>query len=628
VGHGRPGAPGAAVLCSVVDPEPLQGMRACGLAAWDTHVAYRAVRTGAAPEQGPAPPPGPTGAAPAGAGPASLLDAAVGAVVAGLSPSTACAAALLALSLPPDAGALLRGATDLIARRLPSVLAEEPAGLVSLPFPAFMAVVRSPFLPPPEISVFRAVAAWGCGSADPAAQLRFSRPAAEITSLLEYVRFPQMEVPELLGIARSRLARSFVPLQDLLLEALHSLLVATGDSGRLAIESALAPGAAPPGGPCAACGGGAGRAGARPAGGGGAGGEWERGGGERGGGGGAGTGGAAGPARDGSPGPTRGAAAGGPARGAKTAGSSPAKPEGLEAGARGCSRLFGALTRAIEDAEDARASGSGSQAGDPAPARARRSLEGLLSSVGSAGASDSGDGGREGRPARASFDSADSPWASAARLRAGAAGALDPEDPSLLRLTRRVHPGVTELSFIHDGDQNGVLWHLGTGGGRAAWTNPCTTGRVRVMASSPQTRLTDYRALVSRNFVRFLCAGPKFMPSGRMETWWALDLGPGTRLACNHYTVRADESEAFPRSWSLQGSADGERWATLREHRGDRSLCLKGQYASFPVTSVESRTPVRYFRLLMTGPHACPGQEPEAHLHVGGIELYGHLSVE
>lgn len=171
---------------------------------------------------------------------------------------------------------------------------------------------------------------------------------------------------------------------------------------------------------------------------------------------------------------------------------------------------------------------------------------------------------------------------------------------------------------------NGVIAYLGSSFGKGPWINPAVTGNVRVMASSPPSRQTDYKALVSRNFVRVLSAGPR-RQNDVSETWWALDLGPDARLACNCYTLRHDASEAFLRSWELQGSLEGDRWVTLRRHEADPTICIKGQFASFPVVSHASRTAYRYFRLFMLGPHASPWSEPPFQMHVGGWELYGYL---
>lgn len=57
---------------------------------------------------------------------------------------------------------------------------------------------------------------------------------------------------------------------------------------------------------------------------------------------------------------------------------------------------------------------------------------------------------------------------------------------------------------------------------------------------------------MGQNFARLNFAGPRLEKSGNRTTWWAIDLGGGCRLACNYYTLRADGSPNYPRSWVLQ----------------------------------------------------------------------------
>ena len=90
------------------------------------------------------------------------------------------------------------------------------------------------------------------------------------------------------------------------------------------------------------------------------------------------------------------------------------------------------------------------------------------------------------------------------------------------------------------------------------------------------------------------------------------------------FSRRHDESDGYLRSWCLQGSNDRVVWTTLRQHVDDGTICVKGQFASFPVTGAASRMPFRHFRLLMLGPHAHPQLEPPWHMHVCNWELYGY----
>lgn len=83
---------------------------------------------------------------------------------------------------------------------------------------------------------------------------------------------------------------------------------------------------------------------------------------------------------------------------------------------------------------------------------------------------------------------------------------------------------------------------------------------LQVRASSPACRGTDPRALVSGAFARTNCAGPR-MEGGQLSSWWLLDLGEEHSLIVNHYSLRADGSTDFLRSWILQvGAALPPSW--------------------------------------------------------------------
>jgi hypothetical protein len=183
-----------------------------------------------------------------------------------------------------------------------------------------------------------------------------------------------------------------------------------------------------------------------------------------------------------------------------------------------------------------------------------------------------------------------------------------------------------------DGDANGVVHWLATGGGARPYLNPALTGALRVRASSPACRHTDPAALVSGAASASNRAAPP--PPGAAAAagdgggggWWEIDLGPGAALAVDYYTLRADASGDWPRHWALQASDGDGAWATLRAHAGDAALGLPGQYASWPVTAPRAARPARAFRVVSTGPHAGAGRPPGA-LALSGIELYGRLFV-
>uniref|UniRef100_A0A0A9G2E6 BACK domain-containing protein n=1 Tax=Arundo donax TaxID=35708 RepID=A0A0A9G2E6_ARUDO len=55
-----------------------------------------------------------------------------------------------------------------------------------------------------------------------------------------------------------------------------------------------------------------------------------------------------------------------------------------------------------------------------------------------------------------------------------------------------------ELQYISDGDNNGVIYYAGTSFGKHQWMNPVLAKNITVMASSPSSRYTDPKALVSK----------------------------------------------------------------------------------------------------------------------------------
>jgi hypothetical protein len=58
-----------------------------------------------------------------------------------------------------------------------------------------------------------------------------------------------------------------------------------------------------------------------------------------------------------------------------------------------------------------------------------------------------------------------------------------------------------ELLYICDGDTHGVCYFAGTSYGAHPWMNPVTAQRLTVTSSSPPSRYTDGKLLVSRNYL-------------------------------------------------------------------------------------------------------------------------------
>ncbi|KAK9109413.1 hypothetical protein Sjap_017473 [Stephania japonica] len=158
-----------------------------------------------------------------------------------------------------------------------------------------------------------------------------------------------------------------------------------------------------------------------------------------------------------------------------------------------------------------------------------------------------------------------------------------------------------ELQYLCDGDTNGVIYYAGTSYGEHQWFNPVLAKKVTVTASSPASRYTDPKALVSRAYQATSYAGPR-IEDGKQCAWWMVDVGKDHQLMCNYYTFRQDGSNAFPRTWALQGSCNGRNWTDLRVHENDPTICKPGQFASWSIHGPTALLPFRFFRVILTGP--------------------------
>jgi len=218
-----------------------------------------------------------------------------------------------------------------------------------------------------------------------------------------------------------------------------------------------------------------------------------------------------------------------------------------------------------------------------------------------------------------------SSWlAVAAAGRSVTAARATPESLAAARHTPRPPAGGVDLLFMADGDANGVVHWAATAGGTRPHANPALAGALSVRASSPPCRHTHPPALVSGAASACNRAGP---PPGGGGGWWEIDLGPGAALAVDTYSLRADASGDWPRSWALEASHDLTTWVVLKTHAADSSLTLPGQWASWPVAATRAAcAPRRAFRVRSLGPHAGPGRPPLA-LALSGVELYGQLFV-
>ncbi|KAG5542557.1 hypothetical protein RHGRI_022179 [Rhododendron griersonianum] len=179
-------------------------------------------------------------------------------------------------------------------------------------------------------------------------------------------------------------------------------------------------------------------------------------------------------------------------------------------------------------------------------------------------------------------------------------GLADPQGDQNARFQHR-RSSFKELQYICDGDSNGVLYFAGTSYGEHQWVNPVLSKRISISASSPVSRYTDPKVLVSRTYQGTSFTGPR-IEDGRNNVWWMIDFGQDHQLMCNYYSLRQDGSRAYIRCWNFQGSLDGKTWTDLRVHENDTTMCKPGQFASWPIVGPSALLPFRFFRVVLTAP--------------------------
>jgi len=185
----------------------------------------------------------------------------------------------------------------------------------------------------------------------------------------------------------------------------------------------------------------------------------------------------------------------------------------------------------------------------------------------------------------------------------------------------------------------GVLFHVGTQGGKRDFSNPHgkEAGDVVCSASSLDRASGGVETLAqlsqSANLFSGAAALGELVTEDKPGSWVAIDLGAGRALCLEAYAVRCGKQSAGKlRHWQLQASEDGwpGSWVTLRRHANDATLKTERHaqalFAIDPVL-VAGRA-FRHFRLLQTGPPSgSMAGEPSAtnSLRIAGLELYGGL---
>ena len=163
-------------------------------------------------------------------------------------------------------------------------------------------------------------------------------------------------------------------------------------------------------------------------------------------------------------------------------------------------------------------------------------------------------------------------------------------------------------------DTNGLLYWIGTQGGRAAYQNPHVAGYVVASPSSVNTgSVADF---VGRAFTNSHTNNAPF-------SWMAVDLGAHRSIMLTHYCLRTRveyNSSHSIRSWEVEGGSPDIPYELISKHTNDTTLSASRTEACWKVR--ESKY-YRHFRLKQTGPNS----DNLNFLINSGIEFYGHVRI-
>jgi hypothetical protein len=177
------------------------------------------------------------------------------------------------------------------------------------------------------------------------------------------------------------------------------------------------------------------------------------------------------------------------------------------------------------------------------------------------------------------------------------------------RVQLSAFPQLITLTYVSDGDLNGVFTFMGKGktiGG--SWSNPATSGQVTATQSAGGTgnvtMLTDHTT-----------NDQWITPAA--NSWYQWDLGPTQQLILNKWSFRQRTLGAVtPGSddCTIKGSNDGVTFTTIDARTGAQVPSSADAWGTFTVSGTPAQ--YRYFRIQQTfNDYFCCGE----------IELYGDL---
>ena len=184
-----------------------------------------------------------------------------------------------------------------------------------------------------------------------------------------------------------------------------------------------------------------------------------------------------------------------------------------------------------------------------------------------------------------------------------------PQCEKLMKSLKFLH----KAKFQQNNDKNGIIYYVGTRGGRSNWVNPGARKWIITDASSLMRDSQPAYALCGRISVRCVTQPLE-------NSWMKIDL-KNLYIVPTHYSLRhyiSWDTEAL-RNWILEASFDGHSWQTLRAHRNDTSLNHKGAVATWELRAKGAK--YRCFRVRQIGVNS----NKHYYLSCSGFEIYGDI---
>jgi len=172
--------------------------------------------------------------------------------------------------------------------------------------------------------------------------------------------------------------------------------------------------------------------------------------------------------------------------------------------------------------------------------------------------------------------------------------------------------GGKRLKFQSIMDTNGLIYFIGSNGGKSSYNNPVRTGQVLVKLSS-----TGGGAAVEH-------IADRDPNSSAVKNSYGSDRNPWISVQFTKYLIRPTEyvicqdQDHFLQNWRFEGREQGKLdWTLIEEHKNDQTLTSKTPHRA--VFKVKAPRFYHEVRIYVTG----PGHKGQPNFDITQLEFYG-----